>query len=69
MFVDCFDVRILHLVQFIIQTNKLSKYARARVCVCVYIYKGKKIKFALEQATKAQRCSSDIAVLFLQSRR
>jgi hypothetical protein len=38
-----------------------EKYA----CVCVYKIKGKgKGKFHLEQATKAQRRSRDIALLF-----
>ena len=40
-----------------------EKYAC--VCVCVYKIKGKgKGKFHLEQATKAQRRSRDIALLF-----
>jgi hypothetical protein len=35
------------------------------VCVLVKVWEGKKVKFTLEQATKAQRGSRGIALLLL----
>ena len=53
--------------------NILASPAR-HVCVCVcihtvYIHIGKKVKFTVEQATKAQKGSRGIALLFRQPRR
>jgi len=48
----------------VVQTVSLNNHT-----VNPYIYKGKKVKFTLGQATKAQRGSRYIALLFLQSRR
>jgi hypothetical protein len=57
------------------QSSVFRKIITQNVCNCVQNYKvmphftddelGKKVKFSLEQATKAQRGSTGIALLFL----
>ena len=37
MLVDYYDVRTVHLVQFIIQTNKCTTYIYIYMCVCVCV--------------------------------
>jgi hypothetical protein len=44
--------------------NKIFIYTCSKLCLILYIVKVK-VKFTLEQATKAQRRSRGIAVLFL----
>jgi len=56
-------------LQFLVTLPVVFSSSLPDMCVCVYIYiyiyAYTKVKFTIEQATKAQMCSRGIALLFL----